>query len=105
MPYRVEKAKYRKFAVVYALPSNSNATAEVFWTNSQADAQREADRMNQSDRLVNEQLEKVLSELRVLLETDDEERILKLISIWLTEKQQCFQQETAPRIASAAPEE
>jgi hypothetical protein len=105
MPYRVEKAKYRNFAVVYFLPSNSNATAEVFWTNSQADAETEADRMNKSDRLVREQLEKVFPKLCALLETNDEEKILELVSIWLTEKQQYFHQRTRPQIAGAAPEE
>jgi hypothetical protein len=92
MPYRVEKAKTAKFAVVYFLPSNSDATAEVFWSASQIEAQDEADRMNTCDRLVDERLEKVFFELRDLLKINDEERVLNLISIWLTEKQQTIRQ-------------
>ena len=96
MPYRVEKAKTAKFAVVYFLPSNRNATAEVFWSKSQLEAQEEADRMNTRDRLVNERLDKLFSELRVMLEINDDEKLLSLISIWLTEKGQHIRQASAP---------
>jgi hypothetical protein len=77
---------------VYALPSNHNAVGEIFWTDSEAEARAEADHMNQAERLTGETLEKALSELRLVLPSCDEERILSLMSIWITEKLQVFQQ-------------
>ena len=62
MPYRVELSESGGFGVLYFFPEHPGAI-EVFWAGKKLDAEMEATRLNEIDRLLRAKLGRILTEL------------------------------------------
>ena len=84
MPYTVELSESGGFAVLYFLPEHPGAI-EVLWAGNELDAEMEATRLNEIDRLLTAKLSRILTELTGELNAPPE-KILDLIERWITAK-------------------
>jgi hypothetical protein len=84
MPYTVKLGESGGFAVLYFLPEHPGSI-EVFWAGKKLDAEMEATRLNEIDRLLSAKLGRILTELTGELNAPPE-KILDLIERWVTAK-------------------
>jgi hypothetical protein len=85
MPYRVEETENDDYAVVYFFQWDTNATAEVFWSEDRILAEAEARRLNELENKVDLRLQQAFDDLlnQVEVSADD---LLNLMATWVTEK-------------------
>src|SRR5262245_26967382 len=86
MPYRVEATENNDYAVVYFFQWDTNATAEVFWSEDRIVAEAEANRLNELENKIDLRLQQAFDDLRSQIKESDDE-LLTLMAGWVKEKQ------------------
>ena len=87
MPYRTNLiGKTQEFVVTYYLSWDSDGSCDVFWSRSKSEAEAEAAKLNDLERLIEHRLNKLLADLPGEL-AESPNTVLLFIQMWATTQQ------------------